>query len=181
MKILGIVCSPRTKANTEIIVKESLEGAREAGADIELLTVNDKEIKPCDGCRACVASGECHIKDDMQVVYDKLLEADGIILGSPVYFWTVTAQAKAIIDRSYALYHEFRLRDKIGGAIAVATNRGRFNALTEINNFFLGHKIIPIGLGIEGRGGREKEKIREEIDALRKARAMGKDMVERIR
>ena len=103
MKVIGICCSPRKGANTEILVNESLKGSLESGAETELLTIAKKDIKPCDGCGLCIKKGECHIKDDMQNIYQKISEADGIIFGTPVYYYSMCAQAKIIIDRLYAM------------------------------------------------------------------------------
>ena len=69
MRILGIVCSPRKGGNTEILVGEALEAAREAGSETELFLVADKKIAPCDGCGACEENGICRITDDMQELY----------------------------------------------------------------------------------------------------------------
>ena len=100
MKVLGIVCSPREGGNTEIMMEEALAGARSYGAETEIWTAAGKELKPCDGCRSCAKrDGKCHIEDDMQELYPKILAAEGIIFGSPSYFRSVTAPAKIIIDR----------------------------------------------------------------------------------
>ena len=90
-KVLGVSCSPRKGGNTEILLQQALAGAGERGAETELVTIFDKEIKPCDGCYACQKTGKCHIKDDMQSIYDRLLAADGIIWGTPVYYFGVAA------------------------------------------------------------------------------------------
>ena len=91
MKVIGIVSSPRKGGNTEILVREALKAAREAGAETELVSVAKKSISPCDGCGACEKNGICKIKDDMQVIYQQLESADGIVFGTPVYFLNVTA------------------------------------------------------------------------------------------
>ena len=118
MKILGLSCSPRKNGNTEILLGEALLGASQKGAEVELYSLAGKNIGPCDGCRACGEKGICKIKDDMQEVYVKLLEADGIIFGTPVYFYNMTAQAKAVIDRTIALNNPKRsLANKIGGVV----------------------------------------------------------------
>jgi len=180
VKVLGVVCSPRLGGNTEILVGEALGGAKAKGADVELATLSGKQIRPCDHCGACYETGECHIKDDMEEIYKQLLGADGVILGSPVYFWSVSAQAKSVIDRTYALrYPSLRLRDKIGGAIAVAGRRGQLEALTVINNFFLGQGMIPAGLGVDGRRS-EREEIREDNRAMEQAKSLGARIVELV-
>jgi len=144
MKILGLSCSPRKKGNTIFLVKEALEGAKKEGAEVELYTVASKNIKPCDGCRACDKTGRCHIKDDMESLYDKLLEADGIIFGTPVYFYSMTAQAKAIIDRTIAFSQPERsLANKVGGVIAVAGSQGTTDALKDLYFYMVTRQIVP--------------------------------------
>jgi len=110
-----------------------------------------------------------------------MIEADGIILGSPVYFWSVTAQAKLVIDRTYALRRPTsRLEGKIGGAIAVAGRRGEVEALTVINNFFLGQGMTPVGLGVDGKGS-EKGDVKKDERALNGAAELGRRVVELVR
>ena len=181
MKVLGIVCSSRKGGNTEILVREALAGAKETGADIELLKISEMKIAPCDGCTTCHQSGECRIKDDMQKIYKKLLAADGIILGSPVYFWTVSGQAKTLIDRTYALrYPHHKLKNKVGGAIAAAGRRGSVNTLSIINNFFLGQDMLVTGLGISGYGTKKGE-VKQDERAMQGAKSLGKQVVQLIK
>ena len=181
MKILGIVCSPRKAGNTEILVSEALAGAKESGAEAELLRISDMNIAACDGCETCHQTGECRIKDDMQKIYKKLLTADGIILGSPVYFWSVSSQAKTLMDRTYALrYPHHKLKNKVGGAIAVAGRRGSVNALSTINNFFLGQDMLVTGLGIAGYGTKKGE-VKKDKRAMQGARSLGKQTVQLVK
>jgi len=181
LKVLGIVCSPRKGGNTEILTCEALAGAKEDGADVELLRISDMNIAPCDGCETCHQSGECRIKDDMQKLYEKILTADGIILGSPVYFWSVSSQAKTFMDRTYALrYPHHKLKNKVGGAIAATGRRGSVNALSVINNFFLGHDMRVTELGISGYGTKKGE-VKQDKHAMEGARALGKQIAQLIR
>jgi multimeric flavodoxin WrbA len=181
LQVLGIICSPRKGGNTEILVQEALAGAKENGAQTEILRISEMKIAPCDGCMTCHQSGECRIKDDMQKVYKKLLAADGIILGSPVYFWAVSGQTKTFIDRTYALRYPYhRLKNKVCGAIAVAGRRGSVSALSIINNFFLGHDMLATGLGIAGYGT-EKGEVRKDEHAMKSARSLGTQVTELIK
>lgn len=132
MKVLGIVCSPRKGGNTEILLKEALKSAAALGAETELLPLYDKKMEPCTGCYSCLKTGECYIDDDIQDMYPKLIEADGIIWGSPVYFFGVTSQAKMLIDRLYPLQANGKLANKVGGVISVASSIGH----TEVWNLF---------------------------------------------
>jgi len=180
LKVLGIVCSSRKGGNTEILVQEALTGAKENGAEVDLLRISEMEIAPCDGCITCHQSGECRIKDDMQEVYKKLLTPNGIILGSPVYFWSVSGQAKTLMDRTYALRYPYhKLKGKVGGAIVATGRRGSVNALSVINNFFLGHDMVVTGLGISGYGTNKGE-VKQDKRAMEGARSLGKQVVQLI-
>ncbi|MBU2536299.1 MAG: flavodoxin family protein [Chloroflexi bacterium] len=158
MKVLGIVCSPRKNGNTEILVKEALDSAHKLGAEIEMIKVSDVNIMPCDGCETCDITGECKIEDDMQGIYTKLLQSDGIIIGSPVYWLGVTAQAKIIIDRTFVFRRGRRLRNKVAGAVVVARQVGASNAFSELNDFFGLHRMIPA----RSMGPRTEEELAKE-------------------
>lgn len=144
MKILAISCSPRSKGNTVAILKEVLRGAAEEKADVELYSVSGKTIKPCDGCWGCAATGACHIKDDMQELYDKIIAADGIIFGTPIYFWSMTGQAKTIMDRTIALNQPGRnLTNKVAGVVTVCGSLGLVDALKDFSYFFIQRRMLP--------------------------------------
>ena len=144
MKILALSFSPRKKGNTEILLAEALRGARGEGAETELYSVSGKNIQPCDGCRTCFRKDKCHIEDDMQELYDKMLSADGIIFGTPVYFFSLTAQGKAVIDRTYALNRPERsLANKVGGVIAVAGSIGVVDAVKDLYFYMITQRMLP--------------------------------------
>ena len=104
MKILGILGSPRIGGNSDILLDQALAGAKEAGAEVEKISLCQKKISGCLDCTKCNEAGVCAIKDDMQALYPKILEADGIIHSVPVYFWAMTAQMKAYLDRWCAFF-----------------------------------------------------------------------------
>jgi len=112
IKVLGIFGSPRRGGNTELLLEEALRGAEREGATVERLYLSDFTITPCKECHGCDNTGNCVILDDMQKIYPKLLGADVIILASPIFFYGVTAWAKALIDRSQALWvRKYLLKD----------------------------------------------------------------------
>jgi len=112
MKVLGILGSPRKGGNTELLLEEALKGAGAEGAEVESLRLTDYNIIPCKECLACFKDGNCIILDDMAKIYPKLLEADVIILASPIFFYGVTAWAKGFIDRCQALWaRKYQLKD----------------------------------------------------------------------
>jgi multimeric flavodoxin WrbA len=112
VKVLGIFGSPRRGGNTELLLEEALKGAESKGAEIDRVYVTDFTITPCKECHGCDQTGNCVILDDMQKIYPRLLEADIIILASPIFFYGVTAWAKALIDRSQPLWvRKYLLKD----------------------------------------------------------------------
>jgi multimeric flavodoxin WrbA len=116
MKVLGILSSPRRGGNTELLLEEALKGAEKEGAKVERLYLSEFTITPCKECHGCDNTGNCVIMDDMGKIYPKLLEADIILLASPIFFYGVTAWAKAMIDRSQPLWvRKYLLKDSSSG------------------------------------------------------------------
>ena len=99
-RILGISGSPRRGGNTEILLDRALDGASKAGAVVEKIVLNELCLRPCQGCYdRCRERAGCVIKDDMRLIYRKLDEADALVIASPIYFGSVSAQLKIMIDR----------------------------------------------------------------------------------
>jgi len=102
MQVVGIVASPRKQMNTDTIVQRILEGCQESGVSIAKIYLNELEIQPCQACKVQDGSG-CVYQDDMEQIFDVFDKADGLIIGTPVYYNTVSSQMKLMIDRSYCL------------------------------------------------------------------------------
>jgi multimeric flavodoxin WrbA len=137
MKIIGILGSPRKKGNTEILLDMALEEAERNGVQVSKMSLRKKAIAPCNGCLKCSTTGKCVIKDDMQGIYKKILESDGILWASPVYFWSMSGQTKIVMDRTLALtFPKLQLANKIGGLILVAGGRGCMNAANVFHMYF---------------------------------------------
>ncbi|MFC2060412.1 flavodoxin family protein [Chloroflexota bacterium] len=179
MRILGLVCSPRLHGNTEIMVRAALDKAQQEGADVELVTLAGKTISPCDACYSCRKTGKCQVEDDMQDIYTKLSEADGIIFGTPVYFWSVSAQAKALIDRTRLFSDKRELRNKVAGVVTVQAGRGDIGALNVFSGFFAIQKMIMVGYAT-GFGSQEKGDVMNDEKGLKMSEALGKTMVKYI-
>ncbi len=175
MRVLGIVCSLRINGNTQILVQEALDSAKEAGANVELLRLEHKNIYPCDGCGSCLENGECVMQDDMQDIYPELEASDGIILGTPVYFWSIAGQAKVFMDRTRGLARTRKLRNKIGGIIVVQTRGGATFAFNQVVTFFNLHRMLIAGGAIAF--GNNPGDVREDKQGLSEARATGKALV----
>ena len=102
LRVLGIYGSPRRGGNTDQLLDRALEGAQSAGAEVTRVYARDLKMCGCLECGGCDETGKCVVEDDMQSVYPLLQEADVIFLASPIFFYGLTAQAKALIDRSQA-------------------------------------------------------------------------------
>jgi multimeric flavodoxin WrbA len=114
MKVLGISTSPRIKGNSDLLLHEALAGAESAGASVEYIRLPDYNIGPCVECNACYTTGKCDIQDDYQQLLKKILDADRLIFATPIFFMTVCAQAKMLIDRGQCLWaHKYVLKKEL--------------------------------------------------------------------
>ena len=136
MKLLAIVGSPRLKGNTNYLVDQALEEAVKLGAQTEKLVLSQYEVNPCLGHENCASFDSCLQKDDAGWILDKFREADGVILATPVYYYNVSAQMKAFIDRHYFLYKKDRRSSaKVVGIIVVAEMEGIEDTLYTLGQF----------------------------------------------
>ena len=111
LKVVGIVSSPRKEMNTDTFVTKALEGAQSIGAETEKIYLNDLEIKPCQACDRFPAPDYCFYRDGMEKIYDVLATADALVIGTPAYFGSFSAQLKLLIDRSNCLAEMVTLPD----------------------------------------------------------------------
>lgn len=130
MKVLAISSSPRKGGNSDVLCDEFLKGAAENGHEVQKIRLAEKKIAPCLACYGCTDSHVCVRRDDMAEVLEALKAADVIVLASPVYFYSICAQMKTIIDRCLADYmaisgKTFYLNSHGGGA---AAQRGGYDA-----------------------------------------------------
>lgn len=145
MRVLGVVGSPRKNGNTEILMREALKVAEEEGIETEMFLMSDKQVAPCDACGTCFKTGGCVIQDDMQELYSMMERADAVIFGSPVYFGSVSAQMKAIMDRTFALLQRRSLKDKVAGALVVTRRVGAIQARSLLYGFCIAQGMIVAG------------------------------------
>ena len=162
MKVVAISGSPRPLGNTEILIKKVLEGM--AMGDVEIIRINDLNIKGCQGCKSCREEGAtgCVNNDDMQKIYPKIIEADVIIIGSPIYYGYLTGQTKCFIDRWYAFRdYNKELRFKKGKKcvfllVQGAPGRDRYEeVITDIRHIFTKYGMdlnIIVADGVEEKG-----------------------------
>ena len=164
MRVLGLLCSPRKRGNTDQLLDEFLRGTRDQGADTEKIDASSLQIGPCRGCGACESRGECAITDEMQVVYDRITNADGIVVASPVYFYHLAAQCKILIDRCQAFWSQKyvlnrMIRPKSGFFLSVGATKGEKmfdGAIVTVKYFFDAINATYVGdlfvRGIDGKG-----------------------------
>jgi len=105
LTILALSASPRRGGNTEELVFSFLEGARKEGKETEFIRLNDLKFRPCQACDRCAPTGRCVVQDDMQLLYPKVAACEGLVLATPVFFGTLSAQLKMFIDRFQCWWH----------------------------------------------------------------------------
>ena len=104
IKVLGISGSPHRHGNTETLLDSFLDGARASGATVEKVVLKDLDYSPCRGCNACHKTGDCIVKDDAVILYEKILASDCLAVASPIYTMGITAELKGFIDRQQYLW-----------------------------------------------------------------------------
>ena len=126
-KVLIISSSPRKGGNSDILCDAFAEGAKAAGNEVEKVRIADLKIGYCTGCYVCQKTGKCAIKDDARSVIDKMMAADVIVLASPVYFYSICAQLKALIDRTVVVYPNLTNKRFYYLLTMADTNRDKFD------------------------------------------------------
>lgn len=183
MKILAIVGSPRLKGNTNYLVDWALEEAAKLGAQTEKIVLSQYVVNPCIGHDNCAFFDSCRQKDDAGWILDRLCQADGVILATPVYYYNVSAQMKAFIDRNYFLYkHGRKSRAKTVGIIVVAGSEGIEDTLHTLQQFIdesfdvSGDRIFS-ACGYADTLG----EVKNNLPLVEKARKLGRQMVESLK
>jgi multimeric flavodoxin WrbA len=175
MKVVGIAGSLRPQSNTLYYVRTALGVIEGEGIETELISLLGKEIKPCTGCYDCTEQGRCTIEgDDFDEILAKMREAEGLILGSPVYLSSVVPQMMALLDRAtfVAYWNRKFLTGKVGGPITVARRAGHNMAFSQLLLwFFINGLIVPgstyWNVGTAGAGGaRDAEKDTEGLQTV---------------
>jgi len=184
MFIIGISGSPRKGGNTDILLEKTLEGAKSGGADVEKIILNDFRMVPCQECEKVKDDGTCKIEDGFQFVYRKYKKADALILASPIFFGSLSAQTKTMIDRfqcawryKYVLKNRSQKKKIRGAFISVeASKRAEFieNAKSIVKNFFatadIEYKYDILCQGIDEKGSilKHQEKLEKAFELGRK-------------
>lgn len=178
MKIIGINASPKGDAsNTLQLVKSILSGAESEGAQTEFLDLYKMNIEYCTACGTCYATGECPLIDDFEVLFDKMLNADGIVLGAPNYIDSVPAPMKALFDRLSDAIHCQMLTGKFGCSVCTSGGGGADEVLKYMDGV-----LMNLGLNVVGDVGAAVGRDPSELEKAKvSAQELGKKLVESIR
>ncbi len=182
MKVVAINGSPRRDGNTAILIKEVFKILENHEIETELIQLGNKPVHGCTACMKCreIQDGKCHIKNDhLNLCLQKMVEADGIIIGSPVYFADVTTEIKALIDVAgyVTRANGFTLKRKIGAAVIAVRRGGALHAFETINNFFLINQMIVPGSSYWNFAfGRNPGEVVNDEEGMQTMRTLGENM-----
>ena len=183
-KILVLLGSPRKKGNSTTLAQKIVEGAEATGATVETIYLHGQDIAACHACYGCLKpdNKSCVIDDDMQPIYQKLVDADAWVFASPVYWFTMSAQMKLCIDRCFALYNNNQ-EAFAGKRIAIAMSyedtdpfvSGCANALRTFQDMFayVGSNIVGMVYGSADKPG----EIKSNQSLMQEAEALGQKLV----
>jgi multimeric flavodoxin WrbA len=189
LKIIGISASPRLNSNSDLLLRRALAGAESAGAQTEYLRLSDFKIAPCIECNSCYKTGRCVVKDDYHIISTKMLDADRLIFATPIFFMTVCAQAKALIDRCQCLWaHKYVLkkplintagRDRRAMVIAVGGSKSKkmFDSIRLTMKYFFNVLDINYAANLFVNKMEDPGQIKNHPSAMEQAFALGQKLV----
>ncbi len=182
MRVLGISGSPREGGNTELLVETALDVCRHEGAETELLSLAGRPIKPCTACGGCMGTDppRC-VQDDPNFdgLIEKFMAADGILVGSPVYFGSATPETMALLDRVgyVARFSGNFLRHKVGAAVTVARRAGQNFTFAQLNYFFLINEMfVPGSTYWNVAIGRERGEVAADEEGMETVKNLARNM-----
>jgi multimeric flavodoxin WrbA len=183
MKIIGINGSPRREGNTSRMLATLFETLHEEGVETELVQVGGTDIRGCRSCYACIRNkdSKCSTKDDVfNGIFEKMIEADGMVLASPTYFADITPELKALIDRSgfISRANGGLFRHKVGAGVVSLRRGGGIHAYDTINHLFQICQMFIVGSTYWnlGFGGREGDEVLKDTEGLENMRDLGRSM-----
>jgi len=179
MKALGISGSPRPDGNSMLITGHALKAIAEEGIETELMSLSGLSIQPCNACMACLKEERCIIEDDLMPVYEKMKEADGIIISTPVYFGSATALVKGLLERTGYIVRNNRgtFRGKVGGPLVVARRGGLTFTMAQMNYWFQTMEFYMSGVPRWNIAvGLEKGAVANDAEGMKAAWGFGKNL-----
>lgn len=177
MKLISLVGSPHgKKGSTARLMDEVLKGALSAGAENETIVLKGDTVQPCRGCDVCHIKGRCAQKDSFGEILEKINQADGLILGSPNYIFTVSAQLKAFMDRCCGIIHCQSFMGKYGVSVVTSGGGDEEPIADFMNHFLITTGVVPVGSVWATMGMIQGDDFPEDI--REKAFDLGRNMVE---
>lgn len=175
-KVLIVSSSLRYGSNSEQMAEEALRGAKEAGAEAELISLKDKDLKFCKGCLACQKIGKCVIQDDMGQMIEKVKNAEVIIFATPVYYYGICGQMKTFLDRCNPIYGQENAFREIYLMTASAddSEEAHQKALANLNGWIECFPEAAFKGGVNGGGINDANGIKDRPDVLKQAYELGK-------
>jgi len=185
LRLLGVMGSPRIKGNTDLLLDEAIKGAEKNGAYVEKIVASKLTIAGCRECLSCYKEGNCVIQDDMQDIYSKLMEFERILVASPIFFYGLPSQVKAIVDRCQALWARKHILNqppplgRKGAFISIGATKGSrlFEGAKLTVEYFFEALSIDYVDELFVREVDEKGKIKNHPTALNDAFELGKQLV----
>lgn len=179
MKVVAFNGSPRKDGNTTILINHVFNELDKEGIETELVQLSGKKIHGCIACYKCFQNKDqqCSVKeDDLNECIAKMIRADGIILGSPVYFADLTSEMKALMDRAgfVSMANGGMYKNKVGAAVVAVRRSGAIHTLDSLLHFFLAGQMIIIGRGLGV--GREKGEVEKDKEGIQAVKALGQRM-----
>ena len=187
MKVLAINGSARKDGNTAAMLRAALAPIEAAGIETELLQLHGKNIHGCIACMKCweKKDGHCVVKNDMlNEIMDKMVAADGMLIGSPTYFANVTSNIKSIIDRAgmVALANGYALARKVGAAVVAVRRGGAIAVFDAINHFYFINQVVVPGSSYWNLGiGLNKGDVANDAEGMETMAALGRTMAWALR
>ncbi len=191
-KIVAIYGSPRRRGNTATLLKHAVQGAVDAGAQVNEIILRDLKMSPCLEIYACKKEGKCAIKDDFHNVVDQILSANGLILASPIFFYTVSAHTKILMDRCQSLWVKKYWIDKVpfgqwepkrkGLFISVGATKGKklFNGVLLTVKYFFDVLDMELFKSLLYRSLEFEDDVLKHPDYLKEAYAAGKALAQAL-
>lgn len=174
-KVLVISSSPRRGGNSDLLCDQFVRGAEEAGHQVEKICLRSLKIGFCSGCEACLEKGRCVIADDAPAVCEKMVDADVIVFATPVYFYSMSAQLKALIDRTVGCYTQMKGKEVYFILTAADTDKGNLQpVLAALRGFTEGCLEGTVEKGIVYGVGCWHQGTVKDTPAMDEARQMGR-------
>lgn len=176
MKVIAISGSPRVNGNTHYALERACKILNEEGIETEIITIGNKKISGCTACGFCSKNGRCVIEDEVNEIGEKLVKADGMIIGSPVYYANINGTLKSFLDRVFYTYGK-QFRFKLGAAVVSLRRGGAINAYNTINNYFgITEMIVTPSIYWNDVHGAAAGECEQDFEAMQMMEALGRNM-----